>query len=151
MGCDIHLYSESLDDNGVWVADAADTFVIDKDDDTDSDEDGWASMEEAAGSDRNYWLFGLLSPGVRTEWPFSFPETGWPDNASEHTERIYQGWSSDAHSPGHLTKRELQNKAAELLITSEDHAQALAGYLQEILRGLDGEPDRQRIVFFFDN
>jgi len=151
MGCDIHMYSETLDENDHWIADAADTFTVEKDDPEDPDEEGWFDMDQAQHDGRNYWLFGLLHPGVRTEWPFSFEIKGWPDDASDHTDRLYRRWEGDAHSPNHLTKRELLNKAAELLISSEEHAQALAGYLQDIIQGLDGDPDRQRVVFWFDN
>lgn len=143
MGCDIHLYSESLDEKDRWVADQADTF--------EEDEDAFSnfldcSMVEAEGSSRNYWRFGVLAE-VRTEWPYSFEARGFPENASEEVRKVFESWQSDAHTPSYLTKRELQEKTTELMISSEEGAQQNAGYLQEILKGLEGDPDRQRIVF----
>jgi len=148
MGCDIHLYSETLDEHtNAWVADTADSFEVEKDD---PEDEGWCSMTEAQGSSRNYWLFGVLA-GVRTEWPYSFEAKGFPEDASYHVEKIFKRWDCDAHTPSYLTKRELQEKAAELMISAEEGARDNAGLLRHVLDGLDGDPDRQRIVFWFDN
>lgn len=67
MGCDIHWYSETKR-NGQWECDQADTFELLE------DEDNYPDMANFPGRDRDYWFFGLLQPGVRSRWDWSFPE-----------------------------------------------------------------------------
>lgn len=157
MGCDIHWHSETKRD-GVWKCDQAYSFELL------ADEDNYPNMANFPDRGRDYWLFGLLQPGVRSDWDWSFPERMvFPDDASSEVRQVYKHWGEDAHSPGYVTREELKAKLEELkslraqhLISPmeegpviEHHATKLARMINE----LDSDvPDSdQRIVFWFGN
>lgn len=144
MGCDIHIYSESLNEQGEWIADSKGSYERVK-------EDGheYPEMDELHQW-RNYALFGVLAE-VRSSWPYSFEAKGFPEDSSEEVSKIFTWWDTDAHTPSYLTKAELQQKVAELLISPLEGAANNRGYLNEIVSQLNGEPTKQRIVFWFDN
>ena len=157
MGCDIHWHSEAKK-NGIWKCDQADSFQLLK------DEDGYPDMANFADTDRDYWLFGLLQPGVRSTWDWSFPERlVFPDDASPEVRKVYEFWGGDAHSPGHVTRAELKAKVEEIkalraqhLISPMKEGPAIehhATKLTPMINDLDSDvPDEdQRIVFWFDN
>lgn len=146
MGCDIHVYTETLDKNGDWLADARGTYDVESFPD---EEYAYYSMDETF-TGRDYILFGVLA-GVRRHYPFSFDPKGFPEDASSHVNEIYQSEIEDAHTPSYLSKEELQTKATELLITGEHIPPEVSGCLKTVLEKLNGEPDKQRIVFWFDN
>lgn len=156
MGCDIHMYAETLDDAGNWVESSLTDFdqchwVAEAFESDDVEEQESYKATNVVATDRNYWLFGLLNPGVRTEWPYSFEERGFPEDASASVKEQFEYEDGDAHSPSYLTKEELQLKAAELLISNEHGARDNGSYLHDLINKLHGEPDKQRIVFWFDN
>lgn len=157
MGCDIHWHSETKR-NGQWECDQADTFELLE------DEDNYPDMADFPGGDRDYWFFGLIQPGVRTDWPWSFPErVVIPDDVSKEVKAKIDHWDADGHSHGYLTREEIKVKVEELkkLLTEQlvsptkekltiDHHYK---NLVECLEGLDSDvPDTdRRIVFWFDN
>lgn len=162
-GTDIHIYSETRN-SVIWLADKAASYS----EEAENGEDYiWIQMEEAEGSNRDYWFFGLLA-GVRTEWPFGFQTKGSPDDASEQVSNLLQSWESDGHSHSWLTRAELKAKRNELfLLRGENlinpsleygaqHLDHLIGKLDDQVQYLTGlSPDAadedQRIVFWFDN
>lgn len=151
MGCDIHLYSETKK-NGIWVADKADSFNPNEDAD-ENGENGYVHINSSYSGGRNYWLFDLLNNNVRTVFPWSFDENGFPDDASPEITACYQHLDTDAHSASYLTRLDLQKKAAELLLIADKDARDLSGYLVSLIGGLPECTDtsEQRIVFWFDN
>lgn len=154
MGCDIHWYSETKKE-GTWLCDQADSF------DTDPDDFG---MDSFPGSRRDYYLFGLLQPGVRTEWEWSFPERpGLPDGVSTEIKALSDHLDCDGHSHGYVTRAEIKTKLEELKVLQTSHlispqkgtlaSTHHVGRLKEILANLNADvPDTdQRVVFWFDN
>lgn len=167
MGCDIHWHTETRNSEGVWLCDQRDSYkAVDKtveDHEYDSDE-----MDNFPGRGRDYWLFGLLSKNVRTDWPWSFEAKGLPDDISEHANLILgEQWAGDLHSMSWLTRAELRAKlielkhaAVEYLIappaSAPDAPKYLADQVETILANMEaldttGNDDDQRLVFGFDN
>lgn len=157
MGCDIHWHSETKK-HGIWKCDQANSFQLIEEENT------YPEMASFSETDRNYWLFGLLQPGVRTDWDWSFPERlFFPDDASPEIRKVYEHWGSDAHSAGYRTRAELKAKVEELktmraqhLISPTEVGPAVehhATKLAEMINDLNSDvPDSdQRIVFWFDN
>ena len=103
MGCDIHLYIEKHV-NGEWVT--ADVWESsDYGDDENSIDVPW----EKRFTGRNYNLFGLLSKGVRREFPFSFKPRGLPFNACQEIANNAEAWGCDGHSHSYLYLHELKD------------------------------------------
>ncbi|WP_421105815.1 hypothetical protein [Serratia marcescens] len=103
MGCDIHLYREKQVD-GQWVT--ADVW------EEDDDGEGGTYSEvpwQNRFTDRNYKLFGLLSKGVRADYPFSFEPRGLPFNACNEVEANSERWNGDGHSHSYLYLHELKD------------------------------------------
>lgn len=156
MGCDIHMYSETLIDDE-WVADAKDTLSYDAKYDN-------YEMDEFNNGHRDYWFFGLLAQ-VRRDFPGGFKAKGFPIDASEEIENIYNQWGIDAHTPSYLTHQELLDKynylpllKAEYLLTQEisnsseiidSNLNTLKDHIDTFNPGVD--KTHQRIVFWFDN
>ena len=78
MSVDIHCYTETLNDAKQWEADNANTFEMA----TASGNDPWPEMIPNF-TNRDYGLFGMLAMGVKTSYPFSFAQRGFPKNASK--------------------------------------------------------------------
>lgn len=157
MGCDIHWHSETKR-NGSWLCDQAASFEILK------DENNYPEMDDFPNRARDYWFFGFIQKGVRTEWAWSFPERlGLPNGVSPEIQAKVDYWSGDAHSMGWLTREELLAKRDELaklqaihLIQPAKDTKALQHHvarLNEVLANLTADvPDTdQRIIFWFDN
>lgn len=157
MGCDIHWHSETKK-NGIWKCDQANSFQILK------DEDGYPDMINFTDTDRDYWLFGLLQPGVRSNWDWSFPERlVFPDDASFEIRKVYEHWGGDAHSPGYVTRAELKAKVEEMktlraqhLISPMKEGPAIEHHATKLdrlinLLSSDAPDEDQRIIFWFDN
>lgn len=103
MGCDIHLHKEKHV-NGEWVT--ADVWESsDYGDDENSIDVPW----EKRFTGRNYNLFGLLSKGVRREFPFSFKPRGLPFNACQEIANNAEAWGCDGHSHSYLYLHELKD------------------------------------------
>lgn len=146
MGCDIHLFSENLID-GKWVSNTTSILIEEE------GEDPYTELPQI-NCPRNYWLFGLLSKGVRTEWEWSFEPKPLPEDLSLEVQEDINTWSDDGHSHNWLTLRELKEKATELLLVDSHDAKELLGYLMELIASIPNkteDPDATRIVFFFDN
>jgi len=79
MGCDIHWYSETKHyhtherTDFEWICDQASSFRHVDYSLKPGGDDLRPEMDEFAGSYRDYWFFGLLYNGVRTDWTFAFP------------------------------------------------------------------------------
>ncbi|MCK4815818.1 hypothetical protein KA005_08610 [bacterium] len=106
MGCDIHIYTEKKDHNGVWGC--ADFYEVNKYYDK-LDEDEWE--QEYSHVDfyrgRNYELFGALA-GVRSGTNKFIPPKGVPSDASKECLADFERWNSDAHTPSWLTLAEIK-------------------------------------------
>lgn len=158
MGCDIHWHSETKKD-GQWECDQAASFAIEDE----GTPDAYVSMDDFPDRGRDYWLFGLLQPGVRSTWDWSFPERDAPDDLSSEVKQRIESYGQDGHSHGYVTRAELQAKLEELRIKRAEHlimpssdTEALHHHISRInqlLSDLNADvPDTdQRIVFWFDN
>jgi len=150
MGCDIHMFREVRRD-GKWEC-LEETY--EEDCGTDEEPEMVVHLESLPMS-RNYWLFGLLAAGVRTEWEFSWQPRGLPDDVSKPVEADYGLWDSDAHTASWLGLPEIQMKATELLILPGQEAPQCGKLLADLLNKLEWpegtEPGDCRIVFWFDN
>lgn len=112
MGCDIHLYREKQV-NGQWVT--ADIW------EQNDGGDGGVYFEvpwQKKFTDRNYKLFGLLSKGVRADYPFSFEERGLPFNACKEVADNSERWDGDGHSHSYLYLHELKDMREFLKVAS---------------------------------
>ena len=163
MGCDIHWHSETKKD-GIWVCDQAESFRFEP---PEFEGDGeYPVMDNLPGRTRDYWFFGLLHRGVRTQWPWSFPYTCTiPADVSPEVKACVEFYGEDGHSQGARTQAELIAKLEELKLVrvqlliapSEDasihHVDHLIERLEETLDtlGATDTPDDRRIVFWFDN
>jgi len=158
MGCDIHWYSETKR-NDKWQCDQADSFELIKESTY-----TYPNMEEFPNSERDYSFFGLLQPGVRSEWGWSFPERHEiPNDLSKEVQSMSDDWKGDSHSHGYLTRKELKAKLEELkqsrtmhLIAPTEVTHTLHHHVEELedtIANLTADvPDTdQRIVFWFDN
>ena len=163
MGCDIHWHSETKR-NGQWECDQAHTFEIEKEDFGNNDVRDYINMADFPDRGRDYWLFGLLQPGVRSSWDWSFPERiEIPEDLSKEVKAVWDQWDVDGHSHGYLTRAEIKAKLEELkkhramhLIDPRDSTQVLMHHverLESILEDMTSDvPDTdQRLVFCFDN
>lgn len=164
MGCDIHWNSETKKE-GKWICDQP----VVKPSWADEEDDEPAQAEDFPGRSRDYWLFGLLAAGVRSNWPWSFAYQNYiPEDCSPEVAARIEHDGSDGHSHGTHTRAELIAKResfkalrAEYLIASLDdsnshYPQALAhldSRLEEIIGNLSADvpAEDQRIVFWFDN
>lgn len=153
MGCDIHLYSETKKD-GKWVPDLLHTLINPTPEEI---EDGDSLSIDRSYQGRNYALFGLLTNGeVRYGVPFGLPyHEAIPEDTSQVIRDMYVAWDCDAHSPNHLTVKQLKEKAMELLIIPDPEALEYLSMLTGLINGLpktdNPNPEEQRIVFWFDN
>lgn len=111
MGCDIHLYVETRQQDGTWKAQGE--FVRNEDD----GEEGWMECKTRFYSDRNYDLFAILADvrngrgfaGIKTGEgfnPISEPR-GVPGDASPEYKQIVEQWDCDGHSHSYHTLRDL--------------------------------------------
>jgi hypothetical protein len=158
MGCDIHWYSETKKD-GNWVCDQAASFAVEDEGDGYDNTD----MDNFPNRDRDYWWFGFIQPGVRTEWDFGFSESSLPDDLSKEVQAMSDSYGSDGHSHGHLTRADLKAKLKEFevrrteeLINPTDKNEAVTHFIQRLLTTIGdlnaNVPDEdQRVVFWFDN
>ena len=167
MGCDIHWYSEHRE-NGAWVCDQAGTFEIQKAE-YDGDRD-YPEMNDFPDNNRDYWFFGLLNSDVRTHWEYSFHGKGDIPDCSPQVQAMLDYWDQDAHSHSWLTRKELEDKLAqlvqlkaELLIAPRDpgelHIEHVAHHIDRLTKTItdlnavwpEALPEDQRLVFWFDN
>jgi len=110
MGCDIHLYLE-----------------YQRKDRKNGDRDYWNSLFGRSNPGRNYWMFGLMSEGVRVDIPGAFPKKGLPDNIS---------WRTRMDSELTIVDGDTDEEGA----CSLDQALRWAQYGHKIRYGNNGEP-----------
>ena len=150
MGCDIHVFREVKKDGKWECLDSS----YEENEGTDAEPD-MRTYLDGPHIPRNYWLFGVLSNGVRTEWPFAFEAQGLHDDVSAPIQEESDRWDIDGHSHSWRTIEELQLKAAELVILPNPHANQCASYLRDVLSRLEWPegvpPNDCRVVFWFDN
>lgn len=153
MGCDIHQYAEVLV-NGEWIAEQAASYTAEEEDEGDEVPRVYLSMNDSGDRSRNYFLFGLLSEGVRYHCPWAFLQKGAPEVMSPQVAAILKQWEGDAHSENYLDFKELGEKLAELLIRPEPEAKEYLECLTEWVNSMGpttGAPEDRRVVFWFDN
>jgi hypothetical protein len=89
--------------------------------------------------------------GMGTSFPFSFGQRGFPKVSAPETMDRYL-LATDTHTASYLTRDELQQKQAELLIMHDERALKVRPHLIDLIKALpahDGNPKHQRIVFWF--
>jgi len=97
MGCDIHIYTETLNkETNIWTN--CDLYTRNGDGDLFRHE--WYQG-------RYYELFMLLAHGVRGDVPWGRELQGFPDDASTDAKEAYAEWDCDAHSPSWITLNDL--------------------------------------------
>jgi hypothetical protein len=146
MGCDIHVYTEEkIDDAWVNTGGIEDTSHY--------DEEGQYPQPcaRSVGMDRDYWMFAFLAK-VRGEYTFSFDAKGLPEDVSIDVGNADKGWDSDGHTHSYLTKAELEEKRASLILepTSPEISHTFKA-LKTVLALFSDSEYEQRIVFWFDN
>lgn len=103
MGCDIHIYSESLK-NGIWVPNED----IRKDPYREGEDYVGTTYDESWYQGRCYILFDTLA-GVRGGGFYQrFDVKGIPDNISPEVNSAYKYWGVDGHTPSYITISELR-------------------------------------------
>jgi len=118
MGCDIHLYTEILNNKGKWVPN--DKW---EDNPYNYEEEGdphrGVHYDNQVWSERNYTLFAILAD-VRNNYgfagvnlgnrfnPISDPK-GLPHDVSDEIKGESDRWGGDGHSHSHLSLSELLN------------------------------------------
>jgi len=104
MGCDIHIYTERKDKTtGVW--ECQDYYSINNYYEKYPDEEQ-PYVREDFYRGRNYELFTALA-GVRGKGVESLTPKGFPEDASKECSEDFIRWSTDAHTPSHLTLKEI--------------------------------------------
>lgn len=107
MGCDIHFFVETKQQDGSWQS--ADEWA---------DDDGYKHVKEELYGDRNYSLFAILADvrngrgfaGVQTGEgynPIAAPR-GLPDDVSKEVFECSEEWGIDGHSHSWFTLAELK-------------------------------------------
>lgn len=152
MGCDIHCYREQLEDDK-WVC---------KQPMTNDDVEEGKILADSTYVGRDYWLFGLLSKGVRKGWSegvaFDSKATTnrlLPDDVSPEVKVVWDEiWNGDGHSNNWLTLAEIKEKQAMLLLESGEDFEilrdSLAFFREAVFEPTD-DPETTRVVFWFDN
>jgi hypothetical protein len=114
------------------------------------DDDYWSVTNECYGG-RNYYLFGILA-GVRGNGgdfgPISEPR-GIPSDVSRSVQVILDDWGSDGHSESYFTLQELLDVDWDKY-KKDDWLDEFMDTI-ESLKKVDPDPNKVRIVFFFDN
>ena len=160
MGCDIHLFREHKVE-GKWFSSDAWYQESEESRHTEPGTLHLSVVHEMDQPGRCYAAFGLLA-GVRTEYDYSLPEKGIPDDVSWLVEQEFIGWDVDAHTPSFINYIELQElrvKLGLLLSESSEDVSTQKRYLENLVEYLEdanpsiyipGDSDR-RLVFWFDN
>ncbi len=106
MGCDIHLWAETFDENTGWKPVTPDRF--DQAVRGDNDSGVFEQWDGGWQTSRNYWLFSVLA-GVRNDGevePISEPR-GLPDDVSDAVRADSDEWGADGHSHTWLSLGEI--------------------------------------------
>jgi hypothetical protein len=164
MGCDIHLFVEQMID-GRWVS-------VDQWEKVDNKKDNESGLYyhvpwgKEFYHDRDYKLFSLLAD-VRNHWelePISDPK-GQPNNLSPRVETMFDYYKGDGHSQSWYTLKELLDfdwtqkvkrydeidKKDYIIDYNEIYTNTGFDKTIEKLKLIEKDPEKIRIVFFFDN
>ncbi|MEV2910510.1 hypothetical protein ABNF65_18300 [Paenibacillus larvae] len=179
MGCDIHLFVEKKV-NGSWEAlkgvnepmihhiqSMLQSFK-DRGEDTSGFED-WIKEEQEGTYDfvdipRNYYLYAALADvrnydGVK---PICEPR-GLPSDVSAVVKEQSDGWGRGAHDRSYLTAKELsefdwdqkikfEGRQIQWTESLKDRVDTFYTWsIPKLIELADGDPERVRIVFWFDN
>lgn len=148
MSCDIHFFVEVQDDTGTWYYQAPEYMG--------DDENPYGPyLSESIPHFQSYALFGFLFEGVRERaYSFSFPgKFELPPDVSTAIKEAYEE-ASDRHSASYLTVAELRQRFTEMLLMPQaDEVRHLLYHciLKYLPTNPTDDPERQRIVFWFDN
>ena len=165
MGCDIHFYVETQNENGEWVS--ADRWTKDDDGET------YVAFQDAFYPGRNYNLFSILADvrngigfaGVKTGdgfEPISMPR-GVPADACQEYKNQVSNWDGDGHSHSWYTLNELidydwdAKKTKVIAIAGEEevkYSEVCQEFLLQTIpkmAALHEDATKVRCVFFFDN
>ncbi len=123
MGCDIHMYAEVRNAEGIWekVGEVFDNSYYDPERETKTFPDGYilnAPKTDHPYDDRHYLLFAILADvrngygfaGIVTHEPVKplFANRGIPEDASNEYKQIASDWDCDGHSHTYAYLHELQ-------------------------------------------
>lgn len=145
MGCDIHMWAEKFQD-GKWV----EISQADVDPEIKEQETIYEKSSSIYFCGRNYDLFTALC-GVRdyTERTPKISEPkGFPEDASAEVKENYTDWGWDAHSASWNTLAELEE------FDWSPYEADCSCFLEHViprLRALSLDPEKVRIVYWFDN
>lgn len=147
----IHLFTETKNSSGKWVAEAAASFT-----ESQSPVSGRVvpTMNETP-CPQDLPLFGMLCDGAWESLPWSFWQKGIPEDASPQVLAVCQEWKEDAFGHSHLTMEELLDKYEELKADARPQARMVAYSLGEMLYALmSGNQSNvtnsdRRVVFWF--
>lgn len=155
MGCDIHVFTEYRDENGDWVSDLKVKYHKSDAGDID-DYTAEGKYPGIQASNRNYNLFGLLSPDCgRGDWcpeEIALETKGLPDDLSEEIERFYNNfWVTDSHSASYLEYKEIRALLTKLIIQSKysEYFTDLHNFYKALPEVENTEIER-RVIFWFD-
>jgi hypothetical protein len=146
MTVEIHCFTETLNSALKWEANNRHTYELA----TAPGNKPWPEMLPCF-DEKNYALFGLLSMGVKSSYPFSFASRGFPQNASKEVRKMFQE-QPDAYAATFIARDELTAKVGELTILPEEKALTVRPHLVEMIKKLPDPPTivkHQRIVFWF--
>lgn len=101
MGCDIHMYSEELTEDGWKALDPWKTYKND-------DGSPYLSVDynKMVYSSRNYSLFCMLAE-VRGSEHALFDIKGFPNDTCDEIAKCFEEWGEDAHTPSYITAEEI--------------------------------------------
>jgi hypothetical protein len=110
-------------------------------------EDYW--INESKYSSRNYYLFSILADvrNYNVIDPISEPK-GIPDDASFGYLYCAKKWQGDAHSHSYFTLKELLD--VDWSVYKLEYLETFLDVIED-LKGIDEDPSKVRICFFFDN
>lgn len=106
------------------------------------------SYKNSFYNDRNYYLFGILA-GVRYRDVKIIKEPrGIPDDCSYGYKYMAKKWEGDAHSHSYFTLKELLD--VDWSIYDDNYIDDFLKSLDR-MKEIDPDPNKVRLVFFFDN
>lgn len=107
MGCDIHFYVETKDDNGEWKIVQEDPNELDSiyDDETDSE---ITIPDFRWRFNRDYYVFGILA-NVRLHIKCKYTARGLPADLSQQIKFLSDYRGSGLHTHSYLSLKELKN------------------------------------------
>ena len=162
MGCDIHVYLEKYTSvNGVnkWVN--VDHWQINPNFGVDENEREYELIAFYWG--RNYDLFSILAEVRGSYDPIDDPR-GLPEDVTDATQKEFERWGRDAHTPSYYTLKELKDylynnsEDEEITETLKQFIEPMENRFREEFWITNDDEKRYtvkenafRVVFWFDN